>query len=486
MKDTSQVLPHTLQSSQDFLENGDQNTSSGQTLISNTLIVLFFSLSTIASFSRLGTILNYAVPAIALLTAIYFYYKDPASYISFMFWNWILIPLIRRIADYYGTFVNPSPMLLAPYFVSMVSIITLVKFIPQSVRYNGASFAISFIGIIYGILIGFVNRAPYVVLKESMDWIMPISLGYYFVINWRQYPYYRQSIQKTFTWSVLFMGIYGIIQFLALPDWDRLWLMETGMFGATGTPDESGGMRVWSSMQSGEPFAAFMAAALLVMMTSQSYIALPMSIPGYISFLLSLVRSGWLGWLGGFLLLAGSLKIKFQIRLILLFAVIVLCIFPLSTSDLFGDKISARLETLSNVQEDSSATGRQEAFRDTINDALLNVAGDGIGGGTRDNIILATLFDLGWIGSIPYISGLCLLVRQVFTQKTTSDDLFIPTCKAVVLTALIRLPVNGSLLGLSGVLLWGFLGIAIAGENYYKKLDEQALRYETYQLDFEQ
>lgn len=473
MKDASSNLPYRLRS----LSSGDDEDASSRhsatDSISIALIALFFIVSTLASFAKFGSILNYGVPLASTVIAIYLYIKTPPLYIAFVFWCWVLIPVIRRISDNYSAFVNPSPMLLSPYLVSLVSIITLIKYVPKSAQYRGLPFVIAFFGISYGILVGFISRKPYVVLRESMDWIIPITIGYHFIVDWKQYPHYRQVIQRTFIWAVFLMGVYGIVQFLALPDWDRLWVIESDMVTATGSPDDSGGTRVWSTMQSGEPFSAFMAAALLVLMTSQSYFSLPASIPGYISFLLSLVRSGWLGWLGGFLLLASSLKVKFQIRLVVLFGALLLVVLPISTSDIFGDKIVSRLDTLSNVKEDSSATGRQELFQESIGSALLNVGGDGIGGGTRDNVILATLFDLGWIGAFPYIGALIFLISKVFNGKKSSNDVFIPTCRAVVLTALIRLPVNGSLLGLSGILLWGFLGLALAGESYQKYLDEK-------------
>ena len=477
MKDVSPESGNLSISILDVPKIGQKSEASISYSISIALIIIFFLSITIASFNKLGPVLIYAVPILSTIIAIYLYFRAPPLYVAFVFWCWILIPLVRRISDYYTVFTNPNPMLLAPYLVSLVSIITLFRYVPQSIKYKGLPFIIAFFGVFYGVLVGFINRKPYVVLRESMDWIIPITMGYHFLVHWQQYPSYRRVIQRTFMWGVLFMGIYGVSQFLALSDWDRLWVIESDMVTATGSPDDSGGTRVWSTMQSGEPFAAFMAAALLVLMTSQSYFALPASIPGYISFLLSLVRSGWLGWLGGFLLLASSLKVKFQIRLILLFGTLLLFILPISTSEFFGTKITSRIETLSNMKEDSSASGRQEMFQDSIGAALSSVTGEGIGGGTRDNVILATLFDLGWIGAIPYISALSYLVHQVFTRKGNSDDVFIPTCQAVVVTALIRLPVNGSLLGLSGILLWGFLGLALAGDKYQKFLKEQSFSY---------
>lgn len=442
----------------------EQNSRQARSLSWCVLFVL--SVLTIAgTFAGAGRILNIAFPVMSLIVGLLLFEWTPGFYISYAWWLWFLTPLVRRLADYHGTFTEPSPMLLAPYLVSLITVVTLYRNFPKAKRLGVLPLAIALVAIIYGMAIGLLNRPAYIVLKEGMDWLAPVSFGFYLAARWRDYPMHRSMIQKTFCWGVLFMGIYGINQYLALPAWDRLWVVQTGLISATGNPD-NGSIRVWSTMQSGEPFAAFMAAALLVLLGDRSVLAIPASVTGYLAFLLSFVRSGWLSWIGGLLVLIGSLRAKQQMRLILMGIILFTAVLSFSNQGNFSEAILDRLMTLGNLEEDGSAAARRNMFHHSFDLALMSFLGEGIGGGTRDNLLLALLFDLGWVGALPYVSGLGVLIWQVFNAQPKVNDPFLAVCRSVVATALIRLPVNGSLIGVSGIVLWGFLGLGVASIRY--------------------
>ena len=434
------------------------------------IAILGFALITMLGvMAGAGNIMNLLVPAVSVAVAVFLYFRAPLLYTGFTWWMWFLAPFVRRVSDFRGGFTDPSPMLLAPYAVCLVSFITLVQYLPKAHRIGGLPFVLSAAAVIYGFLIGMINRSPFVVVRETMDWLAPVAFGFHLFVQWRDYPNFRQNLQRVFLWGVLIMGVYGVIQFMALPDWDRLWLFESNMVTAAGRPDKSGGMRVWSTMQSGEPFAAFMAAALLLILTSSSTLSIPASIAGYLTFLLAMVRSAWIGWFAGMLTLLGSLKVKFQIRLLIMAIVLAISVVPLATTEPFSEKITGRLESLSNVQQDNSAKGRQSDFQESIVLALASGIGQGIGGGTRDSAILSTLFDLGWLGTLLYIGGLVPLIVRLFLMPISHIDPFIGAARAVVASVLVRIPVNGTFVGVSGVVLWTFIGLSMAASRYYEQ-----------------
>ncbi len=412
-----------------------------------------------------GKILNLAFPAGALAVGVFLYFRYPILYNGFTWWIWFLIALVRRLADYRSSYTEPSPLLLAPYLVMGVTLVTVWQHLPKAHRQEYFPFVLPLIGVFYGFLIGLIIKSPFDAVRGTLDWLAPLSYGFHLAVNWRNYPSYRQNFQRTFLWGILVMGIYGIVQFVAMPEWDRLWLINSGMDSASGNPDES--IRIWSTMHSGEPFAAVMAGGLLLLFSYKGAFTLPSSVVGYLAFLLSMVRSAWLGWLAGIFILTGSLKAKYQMRLIVVILVMAVCVVPLATMDQFSEMLGTRLATLSNVGEDDSATGRQEAFKNTIGVALTKFVGEGIGRETMDNAILATLFYLGWLGTLPYLGGMLLLVFKLFYSSEGSFDLFAAAARAIVISVLIRLPVNGAQLGPSGALLWGCLGIGLAARKYY-------------------
>jgi len=441
------------------------------------IVILGFSFFTaVCLIAGLGKVLNFAFPTLALVVGIFLYFRAPILYNGFSWWMWFLAPLVRRLADFRSGFSDPSAILFAPYLVALVTLITFFKNLPKAHRVEGIPFVLAATGIFYAFAISSVNNQDFFrATRGFLDWVVPIPFGFHLLINWRNYPAYRRNIQTSFAWGVLVMGIYGIFQSISLPEWDRSWLINTGLISGAGDPDSVNGARVWSTMQSAEPFAAFMSAALLVLLTKQNVVGLPASAVGYLSLLLSTVRSAWIGWAGGFLILASTLRVKYQIRLLILAIVMLLCVVPLTAMEPFSQKINDRFATFSNLQEDNSGKGRQEFFKDQIGPALTSVVGNGISGSSYDNTILAALFDLGWFGTLPYIAGLITLLIKVFQKSGLAFDPFISTARAVAVSVLVRLPVNGSLFGVSGVLIWSFLALALAAKQYHRAHQDSSL-----------
>lgn len=431
-----------------------------------TAILGFVILTSLLIVVGGGRILNLIFPAGAFAVGVFLYFRTPILYIGFSWWVCLLTPFVRRLADYRSGFTDPSPMLLAPYLVALVSLITLWKHLPTTYKQGGLPFILSIAGVLYGIAIGFVLHSPVQVAVAALDWLAPVLFGFHLFTNWRNYPSYRQNLQRIFIWGVFVMGVYGVVQYLIAPEWDRFWLISIELT-SMGTP-EPRGIRVWSTLNSPEPFAGIMAGGLLLLFNSQSVVSLPAAIAGYLSFLLCGVRSGWLGWGAGLLSLVTSLKPKFQMRLVIAVLIMSLCVVPLVTIEPFSGSIVSRLETFSNVQDDVSANERRELYRVTLNSALTNVVGGGISGAKIDSALLLMLMELGWIGMLAYSSGILLLVFKLSTQSTPGSDPFMSTARAIVLTALVRFPLNVPMLGVSGLLFWTFLAIGLAGGKYHQ------------------
>lgn len=452
-----------------LLRSSNKRVSFLQPAFAWTAILALIFLTAVGIMVGAGKVLNIAFPAGAFAVGLLLYYRAPVLYVGFTWWIWFLTAFIRRLADYRSGFTDPSPILIAPLLVTGITIITVLKYLPRR-NSNSMPFIIAMIGVFYGFLVGLLYKEPFIVTRDFLNWITPITFGFHLFFSWKDYPAYRQNLQRTFAWGVLIMGAYGITQFISLPEWDQSWLFNTNLITAAGRPDEltGGGVRVWSTLNSGEPFAGIMAGALLLLLSYQSVIVVPASVAGYIALLLTTVRSAWLGWFAGLLILLSSLKMKFQIRLILMTLTLVLCILPLATMEPFSETINERFATFSNVEDDASTTARQETFNTAISSALTSFTGEGIGGSTMDNSILAFLIYLGWIGTILYTGGIVLLVAKVFQNFAGNSDPFIGASRAIIVSSLVRIPVNAPHLGSTGVMMWGFIGIALAGHQYYQ------------------
>jgi hypothetical protein len=438
----------------------------------------FFTLACIAAGQ--GRVLSLGFPVVSLLTGMVLFWRDPALYVGFQWWMWILAPLVRRFADFHSDFTDPSPILLAPYLITLLTLVTLLRQLPKQMMQQrglaGLGFAIATVALAYGLCIGLIRKeSPVTVGISLLDWLAPLSLGYYLLSHWREYPAFRRVMRRTFLVAVLVMGAYGIFQFLVAPDWDRLWLRNVILTGNTsfGLPEPLK-MRVWGTLHGPGIFGATMMVGLLLLLNQVGPLTLPAMGVGYLAFLLSLVRSAWLGWIVGFLSVAVTLKPKFQMRLMAIAAVALLCLVPLVTMEPFSELIATRVQTLADGGNDFSAQERQGNYDRWLAYAAANVLGDGLGaimdpaGGKAvlDSAYLDLLVSLGWFGALAYLLGLALALGQFLKTPLDRNDDFAISARAIVFAMLFQSILGYVFIEMMGLLLWGFLGIGLAAQRY--------------------
>lgn len=401
------------------------------------------------------------------------YFHAPLIYVGFTWWLWFLTPLIRRISDWRSnTYLEPHPLLLAPYLVTLISIITLWKHLPRAYRQGEFPFILSFSGIAYGLAVGLIFRPPTSLLIVGLDWIVPVLFGFHLYVNWRNYPSYCRNIQRVFLWGVLLMGFYGVVQFSVSPPWDTYWLAKSGFeSGSVGLAEntQAFSINVWSTMSSNRPFGTVIMAGLILLLVNKrkGNLALPATIAGYLAFLLARKRTAWMSWVISLLTLLGSLKPHTQKRIIISVLVSTILLIPLSQMHPFSEFISSRFDTFTNLEQDNSANARLDTFNETSDEALISFFGQGIGGRALDNGILSSLMDLGWLGSIFYFGGMSLLFFRVFKKTQIVLDPFTNASRAISLSVLMQIPLGRSHIEAQGLILWGFLSMAIAGQKYY-------------------
>ena len=437
------------------------------------IAILGFALFSLASIlAGAGNLLNLAFPVGAFIVGFFLYVRYPILYFGFTWWMFFLTPLVRRLADYHSGFTDPSPILLSPFLVVLASFSTLYRHFPKTNRQRGLPFTFTFIGLLYGLFIGLTRGSASHVLVDALQWLSPVLFAFHIFSNWRQYPSYRENFLKNYIWAVLVSGIYGVFQYITAPEWDTYWQIKAE-FTTAGIPEPLG-IRVWSTMNAPLPFGMMMMAGLLLLFSYRGFLRLPASIFGYLSFMLSLVRTAWSGWFIGIFTLISTLKPNHRVRLIISIAVMALLIIPLTTIDPFAEVINSRFESFSSLEDDGSGLARQETYRLLLMPALTTVVGYGFGhlpdfgGIPLDSAILTMLFRLGWLGTIFYFGGWLLLALDLFRGSISHIDPVVSTARAIVISTLITMPLGPVMIGLPGAVLWGFLGIGLAGQKYHK------------------
>jgi hypothetical protein len=433
----------------------------------------------LAGYFAAPGLLRQGFPVASFIVGIFLYLKHPTLYIGYTWWLWFLIALIRRLVDFRTGWDQQGFILISPYLVTLITVATFVRYLPRSLRIGALPFVLAMVALFYGLMVGLVTFEPIAVFRTALDWFAPVFFGFHIFVNWRNYPNYRQNTQTVFLWCVIVSGIYGVYQYLTAPEWDRIWLTGTKLV-TMGTPEPLG-IRVWSIMHSPGPFANVMMVGLLLMLSNLHPLNFVGSIAGYLSFLLSFVRSAWGGWVVGVLTLITNLRPKLQMRLVVTAMIMVLCVLPVVTVEPFATVINERLESVTNLQQDQSYKDRSESYDRNLNIALSSPLGRGIGGTwildrdgklvmvVLDSGILDLFFALGWFGAIPYIAGLVLSILSLFQGSEIRNDSFASTARSISLGVFFQMGLGSMMLGLSGLTLWGFIAMGMAAKKYHQQ-----------------
>ena len=427
---------------------------------------------------KAGIVLRVGFPVMSFLVGILLYRTQPSYYIGFSWWMWILTPLISRLSDYLTSWDPQRAIMIAPFLVSSITLATLFRHVMNSNEKVNLPFQLVLVGLLYATLIGYVFAAPISIIRSLMEWIVPVAFGYHLFWNWKLYPQYCNTLRMTFLLGVLITGCYGVFQFITAPEWDCKWLIETEII-SMGKP-EPFGIRVWSTMNSPASFASFMMSGLLLLLSSNNPLQLPATVVGYLSFLLSLARTAWGGLLVGLILMTSSMKLELQVRIVLLLLVVGLCVVPLSSMDPFSEVIGNRIDSMKDVENDSSFNARSGDLGGYLYNAVSNPLGQGFGNSwirqangslsqqITDNGLVDMFSTLGWLGTAPYLTGLLMLTALVFQVKAVRHDSFMSAARGISISFVIQMASTNSLIGLGGMFMWGFLGIVLSGERYHR------------------
>jgi hypothetical protein len=450
-----------------------------QNQLSSLVIAGFILLNSLLLLVKFSSLLQLIHPLGSLLIAIFLYSKDPCRYLSFSYWTWFISPLLARLVEYQNHWVNPDfrLIILSPYLVTIVSAIASIKYFDQPYRKIGLPFALAFSSILYAVFVSLVRGHPIVYTAERfLAWTPGIFLGFYILTSWRRYPEHKRSIEKTFFWATIIMAVYGIIQYVYPIPWDHFWLSNAdNLKGCCGWPDPWS-IRVWSTLNYPFTFAYSISACLLLLFGKTGKLNILATSLGLLVFLLSRVRGAWLGWGIGLMTLFLTSKSSSQIRLILVSISIVALLYPLISMGPFSSDLVARFTTLSEISQDGSFNARLSIYRNLIGSVIFDIAGRGIGG---KKIIDAGFLDiistLGWIGLIPYMAAVFLLLKKAFTISKLYLDDFTKASRAISFSVIFTLPFNNSLLLLPGTFFWSFLGFTLAGAMYNKYITQENL-----------
>ncbi len=447
---------------------------------SAAILIGFACIVTGLLMSHQGRLVAPVYLAGALAIGGFLYFRSPGLYVGFTFWLYFLSPMLRRMVDYQTGWTDFSLVLLAPVLTAALAGLTLVRHAPELLRPAFFPFVLVICGIFYGYAVGVARVGPSAATFGLINWLGPVIFGLHIAINWRCYAQYRETVKAAFSWGALVMGTYGLVQFFLLPVWDAAWMMDVDMT-SIGRPEPLL-VRVFSTMNAPGPFAIVMMACLLMLFAAPGWVRWPAAVVGLGSLLLSLVRISWIGGALALLVLVMSVPARQRIYILAIAAAATLLAVPLMTVDEINNTITERLGTLGDVETDHSFMARLAFLGDAVGLAQNQIIGNGIGtvGSANrlagadnylsievfDNGVLELPFVLGWLGALFYIIGFGRIMSGLAVGRA-GGDVFMHTARAIILGAVAHMLATNTLIGVNGMIIWGFVGLFIAGRLHH-------------------
>jgi hypothetical protein len=433
----------------------------------------------------LAIYLNYLFPVVSLAFGAWFYLTNPGWYFGFTWWIWFLTPFVRRYVDYEVGFYNPgSYIMLAPILVTGLSIFTLIRYAERVQQKLYQPMALALAGVAYGYAVGIFKNGAFAATLGLLEWLCPLLFAFHVLANHEHYVLYRRITRSVFKWGVLVMGIYGIVQYFSPLPWDQFWMIKSEMT-TIGRP-EPFSVRVFSTLNSPGPFAGIMMVGLIVLLEARGLLARLSVIPGYASFLLSLVRGAWGGFAVALIYAVARLRSRLRLRLLAVLAVGILLSLPLLMQNDIANQIAPRIESLSALDEDNSLRARSSLYSIASLNALTEPIGRGMGSFGRaaeytedgiasfDSGVLAIPFTLGWPGGALYVFALLWMCSWVLPLTQQDTDQFTIITVAVVVAMIARLVLSNQLTGIFGLVIWTFLVLAVSSAQHYKAQRSEA------------
>ncbi len=341
--------------------------------------------------------------AIVLSTAFVLAWRDSRWLGPYVAGVWIFAPLLRRLVDWQaGGYTSLTVLSLLPMLATLTLLVPTLprlRYLPRRLR---LPLALMVVPIVVAGVIGFV-RYGVAAAPETAGWLTPMLFVPYFA---------TRAMTEAERWWVLrwVVGLatvsaaYAWYQFLFLPPWDALWLVESGMTSSMGQPEPLK-IRAWGTINSVGPAASVWALALIAAFADRrwmSWLRAACLIVLCGALLISIVRIGWIMAVAGmvtYVLLAGGKHRWRTAALFIFMGVATLLIVPLLPG---GDRVVDRAATFGNLAEDNSARARLSITGELVSSITQNPLGAGLGAAASDKVAgdgrSVTGIDNGYLG----------------------------------------------------------------------------------------
>jgi hypothetical protein len=267
-------------------------------------------------------------------------------------WLWILGPQVRRAIDLTTGYHEPSIVLAAAPLASLACLPHLRRLRTPAAKRRARPLLIAAAAICTAFAVGVVRVGPVPATVALLSWLVPVLFGLQIVAVTDDVDELRAMVERVIVWGVLIVGVYGVAQYFLAPAWDTYWMANSPM-SSIGAP-VARRIRVFSTLNSPGPLAVFLPAGLLWLTEARHRLQVPAQLAGYATLALSLVRSAWLAYVLGLLvvLAIGDRHARRNVLALVALVLVALLQFGGPVLTAVQDRVG---ETMEGTQDDSFA-----------------------------------------------------------------------------------------------------------------------------------
>ena len=398
----------------------------------------------------------------------YAWQRSPGAHLQAVLFLFAFSPFVRRLVDLSAGYDPNGIMLAGPLLAIMAPAPRLIELIDGRRTPSRQIAPILVVGtsVAYAIALSMFQGDWLQAASGSLKWIAPLVYAAVLAEGVDR-DEMMDAATSAFLVILPIIGLYGILQYVNPPEWDRYWMeMSTIMSAGQPKPFE---VRTFSMMNGPASFATFTAAGLLLIgFLRRNWLSLLLTAPAIVAFLLSLYRTAWLSLAAGilFCIFFAVTRRRAAFALAFLFAAVVIV---LATTP-FASVIDNRLATLMQGSQDGSAQERLGEFVTlwARRDSMLFGAGFttvdvGVAGSMSvDGMIISAWLTMGIVGGIVCLFGLIWAAVNAIRAAWRDLDAKAVVIGALACGALVQLPLADIASGELGFLFWTFATLALA------------------------
>ena len=456
--------------------SADPRAGQDQTLLALVVMAL---LAVVVALSAVGagTIARPLFMVFALVICWMARRRSPWLYLSATLWFWLITAFVRRMIEWRGGFNSGDIVLATPSLTALLILPDILKCRGLLTRPGVGYALLLFACVMYGLFVSFVHGELLAGSYAGVDWVIPVFYLFLFICNAERIDEAEAHVATFMTFSLLFVVPYSLYQYFLMPDWDAVWLVQSGM-GSIGhpLPMES---RVFGPVNNPGMLAIWLGTCLVLLSYFRGRVLLLLTPFIFLLVMIGMVRAVYgsvilamiagvatgRGGFGRLLMVALAVGVSGYIGLAVLNPVVT-------------DQITKRLQSMQNLSADDSAQVRAQIYAETP--ALINANPFGLGLGSQgrgqaaqasgalatvnvDSGPLSVFLALGWGAGSLYIFGIVMLIfRTLFVGRRYNSGVA-SAMAAASIVAFGTFPFI-NVIGFNGVVMWICLGYPLAVE----------------------